>query len=81
MAVFLLKAKYGSSYTPPAASHYFSDVPTAGKVWMEPWIDEVYREGITTGCGTSPLIYCPETTVKRGAMAAFLVRTFSLPLP
>ena len=81
MAVFLLKAKYGSSYTPPAASYFFSDVPTVGKEWMEPWIDQLYREGITTGCGSGPLIYCPETAVKRGAMAAFLVRTFNLALP
>jgi hypothetical protein len=81
MAVFILRALYGSSYTPPAASHFFADLPVAGKEWMEPWVDELYREGITTGCGTSPLIYCPETAVKRQAMAAFIVRAFNLPLP
>jgi hypothetical protein len=81
MAVFILRAKYGSSYTPPAASHFFSDLPVAGKEWMEPWVDELYREGITTGCGTGPLIYCPETAVKRQAMAAFITRAFSLPMP
>jgi hypothetical protein len=81
MAVFILRAKNGPSYTPPAASHFFSDLPVAGKEWMEPWVDELYREGITTGCGTGPLIYCPETAVKRQAMAAFIVRAFSLPLP
>jgi hypothetical protein len=81
MAVFILRAKYGSSYTPPAASHFFADLPVAGKEWMEPWVDELYREGITSGCGTGPLIYCPETSVKRQAMAAFIVRAFSLPLP
>jgi hypothetical protein len=81
MAVFILRAKYGSSYTPPAASHFFIDLPVAGKEWMEPWVDELYREGITTGCGTGPLIYCPETAVKRQAMAAFIVRAFNLPMP
>jgi photosystem II stability/assembly factor-like uncharacterized protein len=81
MAVFILRAKYGASYTPPAASHYFADMPVAGKEWMEPWVDQLYREGITTGCGTGPLIYCPETAVKRQAMAAFIVRAFNLPLP
>jgi hypothetical protein len=81
MAVFILRAKYGSSYTPPAASHFFADLPVAGKEWMEPWVDELYREGITTGCGTGPLIYCPETAVKRQAMAAFIVRAFNLPMP
>jgi hypothetical protein len=81
MAVFILRALYGSSYTPPAASHFFSDMPVAGKEWMEPWVDELYREGITSGCGTGPLIYCPETSVKRQAMAAFIVRAFNLLLP
>jgi hypothetical protein len=81
MAVFILRSVNGSSYVPPAASHFFADVPTAGKEWMEPWVDELYRQGITTGCGTGPLIYCPETAVKRQAMAAFLQRAFGLPLP
>ena len=81
MAVFILRAKYGSAYTPPAASHFFADMPVAGKEWMEPWVDQVYREGITSGCGFSPLIFCPESAVKRQAAAAFIVRAFNLPLP
>jgi hypothetical protein len=81
MAVFILRAKYGLSYTPPPADHYFADLPVAGKEWMEPWVDQLYREGLTTGCGVSPRIYCPESPVKRQAMAAFIVRAFSLALP
>ena len=81
MAVFILRTMYGSSYTPPAAGHYFADLPVAGKEWMEPWVDQLYREGITSGCGTGPLIYCPENAVKRQGMAAFIVRAFNLPLP
>jgi hypothetical protein len=81
MAVFILRTIEGPSYTPPPADHYFADMPVAGKEWMEPWVDEFYRRGITTGCGTGPLIYCPEDAVKRQAMAAFIVRAFALPLP
>jgi len=81
MAVFILRTLYGAGYAPPAAGHYFADLPVAGKEWMEPWVDQFYREGITTGCGTGPLIYCPESSVKRQAMAAFIVRAFNLPLP
>jgi hypothetical protein len=81
MAVFILRAIEGSSYTPPPADHYFSDLPVAGKEWMEPWVDEFYRRGITSGCGYSPLTYCPEDPVKRQAMAVFIVRAFNLPLP
>ena len=80
-AVFILRVKHGLHFSPPPKSHYFADVPVAGKEWMEPWIDQFYREGGTTGCGVNPLIFCPENPVKRQAMAAFIVRAFLLPLP
>ncbi len=73
MAVFVLRAKHGASYVPPAATHTFSDMPVAGKEWMEPWVDQLYAEGITSGCGAGP-IFCPENPVTRAAMAVFLLR-------
>jgi hypothetical protein len=81
MAVFILRALHGASYAPPPADHYFADMPVTGKEWMEPWVDQFYREGITTGCGYSPLIYCPEDHVTRAEMAVFIVRAFGFPLP
>jgi hypothetical protein len=77
MAVFLLKAKYGKSYTPPAmgGSTGFTDVPP--EHWAAAWIKQLAAEGITGGCGTG--IYCPGNPVNRAEMAVFLVRTFSLP--
>jgi Tol biopolymer transport system component len=77
MAVFLLRSKYGSSYSPPAAgdSTGFSDVdPT---YWAGAWIKQLVAEGITAGCGTGT--YCPESPVTRAQMAVFLVITFNLP--
>ena len=77
MAVFLLKSKYGSGYTPPAvgASTGFNDVPVTH--WAAAWIKQLAAEGITGGCGTN--LYCPEGSVTRAQMAVFLVRTFNLP--
>src|SRR5690606_35490527 len=74
MAAFILRAKHGASYTPPHAAGTFADVPTRGKEWAEPWIERLYGEGITTGCGQNPLRYCPENPVTRGQMAAFILR-------
>jgi hypothetical protein len=77
MAVFLLKAKYGASYNPPAldGSTGFGDVqPTH---WAAAWIKQLVVEGITAGCGSGN--YCPEAPVTRAQMAVFLVRTFNLP--
>ncbi len=79
MAVFLLRSKHGGGYTPPPATHVFSDMPVAGKEWMEPWVDEFYAEGMTTGCGTSPLIFCPENYVTRAEMAVFILRAINTP--
>ena len=76
MAVFLLRAKYGYDYFPPYwASGIFKDVPA--DYWAAAWIEEIYREGITSGCGG--VNYCPSAPVTRAQMAVFLVRTFNLP--
>ena len=77
MAVFLLKAKHGSAYTPPAvgASTGFTDVPT--NYWAAAWIKQLAAEAITGGCGGG--LYCPSNAVTRDQMAVFLVKTFDLP--
>jgi hypothetical protein len=76
MAVFLLKTKDGSDYTPPAATGVFGDVPAADP--FAAWIEELYTRTITGGCNASPLLYCPANPNNRGQMAVFLVRTFGL---
>jgi len=79
MAVFLVRAKHGSDYEPPAATGIFSDVTLDG--FFDGFIEQLYNDGITLGCATSPLRYCPNGRVSRAEMAAFLTRTFDLPLP
>ena len=76
MAVFLLKAKYGIGYGPPACNHLFADVPCPGL--FANWIERLFDEGITAGCGGGN--YCPDAGASRGQMAAFVVRTFGLGL-
>lgn len=77
MAVFLLKSLYGSAHVPPAAGSAFSDVSSGNP--FEPWIMELYGLGITGGCATGPLRYCPTNPNSRGEMAVFLVKTFNIP--
>jgi hypothetical protein len=78
MAVFLLKAKEGSNYTPPAATGIFGDVPQSDG--FAPWIEELYNRQVTGGCQAMPLLYCPDNPNTRGQMAVFLVKTFGLAL-
>jgi hypothetical protein len=76
MAVFLLRALHGSTYTPPTATGtVFSDVPA--NYWAAPWIEQLSAEGITGGCGGGK--FCPTTPVSRAQMAVFLVGAFNLP--
>jgi hypothetical protein len=77
IAVFLLRAKYGPSYTPPAIESDigFTDVPT--NYWAAAWIRQLAAAGVTEGCG--PAVYCPDSPVTRAQMAVFLVKVFNLP--
>jgi hypothetical protein len=76
MAVFLLRAKEGPSYTPPACTvPVFGDVPCSNNFAI--WINELADRGITGGCGNGN--YCPTTVVNRGSMAIFLLATLEGP--
>jgi hypothetical protein len=77
MAVFLLKTLLGTSYTPPAATGVFGDVPPGS--FAAAWIEDLYHRDITSGCQASPLLYCPAAANTRGQMAVFVSKTFTLP--
>jgi len=73
MAVFLLKTEHGSAYLPPMCTGIFNDVPCPSQ--YANWIEQLFNEGITGGCGAGN--YCPNAAVTRGQMAVFLLRTFA----
>ncbi len=75
MAVFLLKGEHGASHVPPPCTGVFSDVACPGGFAVD-WIEELFAEGITGGCGGTS--YCPNSSVTRGQMAVFLSKTFKL---
>jgi|GEM_PF-2303676 len=52
------------------ATPTFSDVPA--NHWAYPYIEAMYAHGLTAGCATNPLRYCPDASVNRGQMALFL---------
>jgi hypothetical protein len=73
MALFLLRGKYGAAYQPPPPTGVFADVPPVGI--FAAFIEQIYAEGITAGCATNPLRYCPQDPVTRAQMAVFLLRS------
>ena len=74
MAALLLKTAHGPAYNPPTCHGIFDDVPCPGGQFVD-WIEQLYNEGITGGCGGND--YCPDASVTRGQMAVFLLRTFA----
>jgi hypothetical protein len=72
MAVFVLVAKEGTGYVPPACiTPMFADVPASNPFCR--WIEELARRGVVSGCGGSN--YCPSAAVTREQMAVFALRT------
>jgi hypothetical protein len=76
MAVFILRTLSIPGFTPPAAGGTFSDVPPGSL--FEPWIEELFNRGITSGCQAEPPAYCPDDPATRAQIAVFLVRAFGL---
>ncbi|HEX4966279.1 MAG TPA: S-layer homology domain-containing protein [Thermoanaerobaculia bacterium] len=77
MAVFLLRSKHGRNYQPPPATGtVFPDVPANS--FAAAWIEQLFAEGITGGCGGG--LYCPGDSVTRGQMAVFITRAFAMPV-
>jgi S-layer family protein len=73
MAVFVLVAKGGIGFFPPAcgATPVFADVPASNPFCR--WIEELARRGVVSGCGGGN--YCPSGAVTREQMAVFVLRT------
>jgi hypothetical protein len=42
------------------------------------WIEDLYNRNITSGCQSTPPLYCPDAPNTRGQMAVFLTLTFGL---
>ena len=74
MAVWLVRALDGTD-PDTAASTRFGDVDP--QAWWATHVERLAELGVTTGCSTEPLQYCPNETVTRAQMASFLVRAFN----
>ena len=73
MAVFLERAKRGSTFTGTPTGTMFGDVPSTH--WAGGFIEQLKTDGITSGCSASPALFCPDNKVTRAEMAIFLMRS------
>ena len=72
-AVFMLRGQYGASYTPANPTSIFGDNWSAGP-WAQKWSEAMYNEGLSSGCSSNPLMYCPWTQLNRQEASVFGLR-------
>ena len=75
MAVWLVRIIDGQDPAQPTEPR-FADVGT--DLWWAGHAERLAELGITLGCSTEPLEYCPDRPVTRAQMASFLVRAFEI---
>jgi len=78
MSVFVLVAKEGAGYVPPACgTPVFTDVPASSPFCR--FIEELARRGVVGGCAAGR--YCPADAVTRSVTAGATVRSATDPSP
>ena len=76
MAVWITRVLGEAPSSAEDAGTRFDDVdPTT---WWAGYVERLADSGVTSGCSTDPLRYCPDQPVTRAQMATFLVRAFDL---
>ena len=76
MAVWLVRILDGADPGPVSSSRF---VDVDADVWWAPYVERLADLGVTAGCSTEPVRFCPTGSVTRARMASFLVRAFGLP--
>jgi polygalacturonase len=72
-AVFIVRGLNGESYLPDQPnSQVFADVSLGS--WYAKWADDLWGSGYTAGCGTDPLIFCPDAGHTRAEGTVFYLR-------
>jgi hypothetical protein len=68
--------RYTLQVSPAPAVASFGDVPPNHPFF--PFIEALAASGITSGCQSSPPLYCPDQALTRGQMAVFLSKALGL---
>jgi hypothetical protein len=72
-AVFVDRGNHGAEYDPPdPVEEVFADVGL--DAWYADWVHGLWDDGYTAGCGTDPLVYCPDEEHTRAEGCVFYLR-------
>ena len=73
--VVMLAAAFPDLADGSAAAGTFQDLDASGEAARA--AEALHRAGVTRGCSTSPLRFCPDQPVTRSQMASFFVRALT----
>ncbi len=73
-AAFMMRAIFGPGFVPHPAAYRFQDTDWAKGAWARPWAEAMREASMTSGCKTTPLIYCPWAPLPREQVAIFALR-------
>jgi len=74
-AVFVTRGHHTADFLPPEpdlAELHFADVARGS--WSAKWVEQLWQDGFTAGCATSPLRFCAETAHTRAEATVFFLR-------
>jgi hypothetical protein len=72
-AVFVERGIHTAAYDPPApAVQVFADVPLDS--WAAKWVNGLWGDQFTSGCGSDPLVFCPWQANTRAEGSVFFLR-------
>ncbi|MDH5373429.1 MAG: S-layer homology domain-containing protein, partial [Acidimicrobiia bacterium] len=71
MAAFLIR---GMGHDDHSASEPAGFTDVDGISWYADYVDHLAEHGVTTGCSADPLRFCPNRSVTRAEVAAFLAK-------
>jgi hypothetical protein len=72
-SVFVERGIHTAAYDPAApTSQVFADMPLDS--WAAKWVNGLWTDGYTAGCGTNPLVYCPWQGHTRAEGCVFYMR-------
>jgi hypothetical protein len=72
-AVFVERGIHAATYDPPIPiSQVFADLPLDS--WAAKWVNGLWQDQYTAGCGTNPLVYCPWQGHTRAEGCVFYLR-------
>jgi hypothetical protein len=72
-SVFVERGIHSATYDPPTpSSQVFADLPLDS--WAAAWVNGLWVDQYTSGCGTNPLVYCPWQGHTRAEGTVFYLR-------